>query len=243
MVDCSIVIATYNKQRELRNTLRSICVQRPKCSFEVIVIDDGSKDKTAEVCENFRSYGYLIRYHKIEGRLDYVNPSVPRNVGYKMARGDVIIAQSDDVMHRELKTIDMLMEFQENQFNIAFVRNVSVDDYGTITKEFELYTSPTYPRPLFFLGSLYRKDIYEIGGNCEEFTEPGYEDDWFGQCLVHGLGLRPRFRIDVGGWHQKHVRPPVVKSYVKMKELFERKYAEASADKAEWVGGPAWEYK
>jgi glycosyltransferase involved in cell wall biosynthesis len=47
-VDVSVVVAAYNSERYLAETLESICAQDP-APREVVVVDDGSDDGTAEV--------------------------------------------------------------------------------------------------------------------------------------------------------------------------------------------------
>ncbi len=82
---------------------------------------------------------------------------------------------------------------------------------------------------------MFRKDVYAIGGNCEEFTEPGYDDAWFADCLMNGLGLKPVYRRGVSGTHLDHPRPDLTGPYQRMRAMYQRKVAEAK-----WIGGPAW---
>jgi len=241
VVDVSICIATRNKKQPLKIVLDSIFCQKTKANYEVIVVDDGSTDDTDKMCEQFRSYGYLIRYKKLENE-QYRNPGIARNVAYKMARGKTVIAQSDDVLHYSNNVIEGLATVPHMGFSVALVTNAEVNHAGKIVKKKGVYTGATYPRPLFFLGSLLREHIYAIGGNCEEFTEPGFEDDWFGQCLIHGLQLMPHFLVDVLGVHQDHSRPDLSGPYARMRILFEKKYEDASAGLVPWVGGEPWPY-
>ena len=60
--------------------------------------------------------------------------------------------------------------------------------------------------PLFFLGSLWRSDLYKVGGNDEDFVYCS-EDSWFADCLMKGLGLRPVYLGSLIGNHQDHPRP------------------------------------
>ena len=52
---CSVIIPTYNRSGLLRRTLDSLTRQSlPATEFEVLVVDDGSGDDTAEVAASFR---------------------------------------------------------------------------------------------------------------------------------------------------------------------------------------------
>jgi glycosyltransferase involved in cell wall biosynthesis len=92
-MELSVVIATRNKAQYLSQTLESIVWQKPPFNYEIIVVDDGSTDATQSVCErNFVNY---IRLEKKQ----YTNPANAQNVGFKAAKGKVIVTQSDDVVH------------------------------------------------------------------------------------------------------------------------------------------------
>lgn len=237
---CSICLSTYNKANALARTLESIFAQTPPFEWEVIVADDGSTDHTRDVCRD-----YPVEYRHLN-RPGYRNPAPARNVAYRAARGEVVICQSDDVMHVALNTIERLVDdLRTGRFLIATVRNVGEDGMPTANlagkgwgdKLLE-YTSPRVQRPLFFLGSLYRRDLYAVGGNDEEFTGPGYEDDWFAACLINGRGLWAEYLVDVYGKHQQHPHTEQYDEIAKSRALFDRKVIAA-----QWCssGGP-WEY-
>jgi len=48
----SILVAAYNEQESIADTIKSIAQQQYPGEFEVIVIDDGSKDATAAIVED-----------------------------------------------------------------------------------------------------------------------------------------------------------------------------------------------
>ena len=232
----SIVMATKNKANLLDRTLASIRSQEVGFEYEVVVIDDGSTDNTLQVCQSYD----VDQYEKLINP-NYRNPSVARNVGYKKARGDIVIAQSDDVMHESEGVIEQLCyRLLEGQFLIATVFN-----YNARRKERNFtYTGFGWQRPFFFLGSLWRRDLYAIGGCDEEFVAPGFDDDWFGQCLLRGRRLEVVFANDIIGHHQQHPRPNWLADLVKPSmELYRSKVARAEAGEIPWIasGGP-WEY-
>jgi len=220
----SVCIATHNKRTILDGVLETIFLEKAY-PYEVIVVDDGSTDDT----ESLRTI-YPIRFYRINRPPGYRNPSAARNVAMKMAKADVLILQSDDVRHIG-PVIEPLSRFREKSFNIATVWNV----YPGIGIG-DLYTGPSYRRPFFFLGSVQREDIYAIGGNCEDFHAPGWEDDWLGDCLIRGRGLAADFREDVVGYHQDHPRPSdlAIRADVSKALYFDKK-AKAEAGVIPWT--------
>jgi glycosyltransferase involved in cell wall biosynthesis len=227
-------MATHERPELLARTLDSIARQRPPFEFEVIVVDDGSESPEIQRIVTARGYGYF----RIDREPGYRNPGPARNFGYRVARGEVVICQSDDVVHRSADCIAKLVKLVANDnFVIATVFNGDIDDCELPN---DVYTSPQKPSPLFFLGAIQRRHIYAIGGNDEDFTEPGYDDNYFADCLIQGLGLTPLFTDEVVGIHQKHERPRLVGAYRHMRAIYERKFAYSKA-KGVWVAiGGAW---
>lgn len=90
----SVVIATYNRAGDLRETLHGLAGLRPDGPWEVIVVDNNSRDDTrAVVQEAARSFPVELRYlseHK-QGR----SPAL--NTGIAAARGEIIVTTDDDV--------------------------------------------------------------------------------------------------------------------------------------------------
>lgn len=234
---CSICIGTHNKEDILDEVLYSIFSQNVPFEFEVIVADDDSLDNTKDVCAH-----YGVRYCFIENDSGkpYRNPAKARNASYKQAQGDIIICQSDDVVHWSDRTIEKLCtQLHSGTFNIATVHNYDPDK----KKNLEQYTGPNPPfrRPLFFLGSLFKKDLYEVGGNDEDFIGPGYEDDWFAQCLTQGLDLEPVYLKNVAGKHLNHSRPPNVPTlYKETEKVFKKKKKEAIRTGVWKSSGGSW---
>lgn len=235
---CSIVIASYNKAYYLHLVLRSIFAQDPPFSFECIVVDDGTpNESTHEVCRKFPVY-----YHRVGRESGFKNQSHARNVGYRAARGEVVISQSDDTVHISPNCIQHLVDdLQPGTFLVANVFNT--DEAGNKINTYGIeYTGPTRQVPFFFLGSLFRSDLYSIGGNDEDFmVAPGYEDNWFGDCLRSGANLMPVYSSTIVGHHLDHPRPSY--SMELSAEVYRKKVEDASKGKIPWCasGGP-WEF-
>jgi glycosyltransferase involved in cell wall biosynthesis len=89
----SIVIPTYNRAHLIGKTLESVLAQRFH-DFEVIVVDDGSRDNTKDVVDRFRD-ARLIYFLKDNGER-----GAARNFGADRAKGQYVnFFDSDDMMH------------------------------------------------------------------------------------------------------------------------------------------------
>lgn len=91
-------MATYNRAHLINETLESIKNQKFQ-DFECLIIDDGGKDHTKTVVEDFTSkdkrFSYIVRPDKYQKGL----PGC-RNYGLDICKGDfVIFFDDDDIMH------------------------------------------------------------------------------------------------------------------------------------------------
>jgi glycosyltransferase involved in cell wall biosynthesis len=90
----SIVIATYNRAEDLRDTLQSLARLQPDGPWEVIVVDNNSPDDTRAVVETAAAtFPVRLRYvfEQQQGR----SPAL--NAGIRAARGEIIATTDDDV--------------------------------------------------------------------------------------------------------------------------------------------------
>ncbi len=92
MVDVSVIVSTYNRAKSLRDTIESLVSQKAEgCSYEIIVVDNNSRDKTRDVVATFNG---KVRYlFEPKQGLSYA-----RNAGIKEAGGQVIAFTDDDVI-------------------------------------------------------------------------------------------------------------------------------------------------
>lgn len=94
-IDVSLLICTRNRAGSLRETLRSIAATEVPASYrvELLVVDNGSTDQTAEVVEAEAPSALHPR------RVVEPTPGLSRarNAGIAAARGDVLLFTDDDV--------------------------------------------------------------------------------------------------------------------------------------------------
>lgn len=106
-VKVSVIVPIYNVEKYLKRCVESLINQTYK-NIEILLIDDGSTDSSAEICNKLEKVDSRIKvYHKENGGLGSA-----RNYGYKYAKGEYILfLDSDDYI--ELNTIENMMEYSE----------------------------------------------------------------------------------------------------------------------------------
>ncbi len=88
----SIIIPVYNRPQEVDELLESLCAQTLK-DFEVVVVEDGSKEKCDLVCEKYKDRLNLNYYFKTNS-----GPGPSRNYGAERSHGDYLIILDSDVI-------------------------------------------------------------------------------------------------------------------------------------------------
>lgn len=94
-IKVTVAIPTYNRADYLRQTLAGLAAQQfPRENFEVIVIDNNSRDHTKAVVEEFKDASPAPRYiRERQQGLDFA-----RNQAVWASRGDVIVFGDDDIL-------------------------------------------------------------------------------------------------------------------------------------------------
>ncbi|MGL5634253.1 MAG: glycosyltransferase [Sarcina sp.] len=98
MIDLSIIMPIYNAEKYLEECLESVVNQTVK-SKEIIIINDGSKDRSLEIVQDFASrYNFIKVIDKKNGGV-----AVARNIGLEMATGRYIgFVDCDDVIYTDM---------------------------------------------------------------------------------------------------------------------------------------------
>lgn len=109
-LDLSIIIPCYNSEKYLRDCLLSILRQETLYHFEIIVINDGSTDETANIINSFKDNKKVIVINQINQGM-----SAARNAGLEIARGKYLtFVDSDDLLAKGALEICLRMAFAEN---------------------------------------------------------------------------------------------------------------------------------
>ncbi len=204
----SVVICAYNAERTMRPCLESLRrLDYP--NFEVVIVDDGSRDKTADISMDFPEFRLIGQPNK--------GLSVARNVGMHAARGEIIAyTDSDCVVDPHWLTL-MVRSMVENDFDGCGGPNYAPHEDGWV--EASCAASPGAPchvlvaedraEHLAGCNMVFSKAaLAKIGGFDPQFTAAGDDVDICWRMLAAGykLGFSPAAFV----WH---FRRNTVKAY------------------------------
>lgn len=119
----SVVIPAYNVENYIERCINSVLNQNLK-NIEIIVIDDGSKDKTSDICLEISKNNRNVIYRKVQNK----GCSAARNLGISMAKGKYIaFLDSDDWVDTEMY-MEMLEEAEKKQADIVICGFKKLDE-------------------------------------------------------------------------------------------------------------------
>jgi len=122
----SFLIATFNRANYLDLCIESILAQSED-DFEIIVVDDGSKDNTEELIKN--KYGERVIYLKNQSNRGV---AFSRNLSINYARGEFLgLIDSDDILsdRKYLETALKILK-SDPQIDIFCCDNFCIDELG-----------------------------------------------------------------------------------------------------------------
>lgn len=124
-VELSIIIPVYNVGKYLERCIASL-ISQTYGEMEILLIDDGSTDKSGEMCDFFESkYENVKAFHKSNG-----GQSSARNLGLMNATGQYIaFVDSDDFVHPQMFEILMRQAKETDSDMVAcgHIRYTEVD--------------------------------------------------------------------------------------------------------------------
>lgn len=121
----SIVLSTYNRAKMLPRMLNCI-LEQDFTDFELLLINNGSKDDTDEVCQGYAKQDSRIRLFKLS---DNLGPAGAKNFGIEKARANYICFVDDDD-YCEKNYFSLLYE-SVTQYNAEIAVTGCVDEYDT----------------------------------------------------------------------------------------------------------------
>jgi len=202
----SVVMPVYNAEATLEECLTKLGDSAFE-DFEVVVVDDGSTDRSKEILTRFP-----VRVVPSSGR---VGPAAARNLGAQVATGEYLFFIDSDVMVRP-DTLTLLADGFARDAVDGFcgVQAAEMRHRDLVSQYKNLWMRWTYLRqtgdvPLFYTtAAAIRRDAFlRVGGFDAGYATPNVEDTAFGQKLRR-LGVRVRIHPQLEVEHVKRYSLP-----------------------------------
>jgi len=202
----SVIIPAYNAEDVLPRCLRALEHQTlPQDQYEVIVIDDGSTDRTAELAKE--GGARLLK-------LNHVGPAAARNAGAELARADIIVftdadcEPTPDFLERILEPFDApvvsgvrgVYRTQQQSLTARFIQLEYEERYQRIAK---VEAAQGTVDALDTSYAAYRKSVFlDAGGFDTRYLHAAVEDHELSYRLAHeGHVFRFAPEAAVYHWH------------------------------------------
>jgi len=185
-VTISVIIPAYNAETTLLETLESVLGQT-LVPDEVIVIDDGSTDSTAQLAAAASSSIRVVRQPN-RGAAAATNLGVELSTGTELAFLD-----ADDLWAKDKIATQVEILCQHAELDGVF-GHVNTFLCPTNDAESKLrYRIPEAPEPGWFLGAaLLRRHCFECCGTFVDTLRAGFFIDWYDRARASGLSFQMR---------------------------------------------------
>lgn len=188
----SVVIPTYNRVASLRKMLESLVAQDfDPNQFEIIIVNDGSTDRTAEFLASLRT----LHRCRIE-TTDHRGAATARNRGIKVAQGELIAFTDDDciVPPNWIRQLDEFFRQKNASAVGGLVVNGEPDDiyaalYSAVWDFFSERLNKDHEAPRFLVSNNFavrRETIQRVGGFDERFWVGGEDRELVARLRAAG---------------------------------------------------------
>ncbi len=177
----SVLIVAYQAENYIRQTIESVLSQTFS-PFEIIVIDDGSTDKTGEIVSSFPQVRYVASEHK--------GIACARNLAVKESKGDyVAFLDADDLWlpSKLEKQVRYLCDNVSGQIVFSHYENFTDIPSDQLTeRQRKVMENLSYP---YLASALISKCVFEKYGFFDEKYTYGEDTEWLKRLQFAGLDL------------------------------------------------------
>lgn len=152
----SVIIPVYNSEKYIKRCIDSVLGQTYQ-NYEIILVDDGSTDRSGEICDEYAEQRNFIRVIHQNNK----GQAAARNVAIELAKGEWIsFVDSDDMIHPQMLEI-LYNATQKDKVSISICdsiadKRIPVDFFENQEEKIEyLAINEESMRKLFYLEKNY----------------------------------------------------------------------------------------
>jgi len=189
----SVVICIYNGERTLESAVNSILkIDYDKSDYEIILIDDGSSDKSSKICERFIHERKKLLPKIIYAYQDNKGLAGARNSGILLSSGEIIAFIDQDAVAKFDWLTELMKPFFHNEADFVGGRvellnqNSKVAFFSQITRHIQRFGTIDNYNTFVGCNMAFKKSIFiETGGFYKNFTRFGDETSLFERIKVN----------------------------------------------------------
>ncbi len=212
----SIIIPTLNGASRIGNCLDSLVKQTAGRNVEILVVDDGSTDNTANVVRGYSSVRLIPQAN--------AGPASARNRGALEAQGKILLFTDDDCVPMPDWLEAMLGPFKDP--DVVGAKGVYRTHQKSLAARFVQIEYEDKYRLMAGLPSIDFIDTYSAGFRRDRFLEMTGYDTSFPVACAEDIELS--YRMSARGWKMKfvpaaivyHTHPDTLSRYLKKKYKF-----------------------
>lgn len=216
MASVSIIIPTFNGARRIGKCLDALLEQSRTLDAEILVVDDGSTDNTAEVAGHYS--GVRLISQKNAG------PAAARNRGVHEAHGEIILFTDDDCVPTR-DWLDLMLAPLKAAEVVGTKGTYKTHQKSLAARFVQIEYEDRY-RLMANLPGIDFIDTYSAAFRRGKFLETGGYDTSFPVACAEDIELS--YRMSARGWKMKfvpqavvyHTHPDTVWRYLKKKYKF-----------------------
>jgi glycosyltransferase involved in cell wall biosynthesis len=178
----STIIPAYNSELFLADAVESIR-QQAYDPMEIIIVDDGSTDKTREIANSFKG---TVRYIYQENS----GPASAHNAGLRMADGDLIAFLDADDLWAQNRLGPQIARLESDR-SVDIVLGLTQRMYlkRLLDSKFVFEASSIPWVALTFGSAIFRRHVFERIGFFDETMMFGEDVDWFMRAREQGIRM------------------------------------------------------
>jgi N-acetylglucosaminyl-diphospho-decaprenol L-rhamnosyltransferase len=187
MLKISIIIVTYNNEKEIKICIESILLSNS--DLEILIVDNYSNDKTLQILKTF---GNKIKIIESGKNLGFGKAS---NLGAKEANGEYLIFLNPDTKNIANNFFEKLVTYLEKNFSYGLISPAIINSEKKIVKSVRKLPTAFGAFREYILG---QKGAYD-------FYQPSYDGLCAVECIVGAcIAIKKDFFNKLGGFNEKY---------------------------------------
>ena len=164
----SVIIPAYNEEDNIAHCLDAFLGQTTKRDFEIVLVNNASTDKTAEIAERYKDkFNLNVVFDPIKGR------GHARYVGFNNAKGEIIISSDSDAVVPENWIEELASALDREGSAVAVTGTCKIIDCDEKTNRRFNYFQPFVMKAYRLVFGYYWLNGFSFGIRKEAYIESG----------------------------------------------------------------------